>query len=108
MMFVGRTVWEVHQGREGDFIGFCRRGSEIHRRLGATNVALIAHNTGPGHLMTYVLQFENGAGYGTFVDALPSDSECSPWDKSSLPTRLPESSVRTLAPTCFRRCLVGH
>jgi len=25
--------------------------------------------------MTYVLTFENGAGYGTFVDALPSDSE---------------------------------
>jgi len=25
--------------------------------------------------MTYVLQFENGAGYGTFADALPSDSE---------------------------------
>jgi hypothetical protein len=75
MTFVGRTVWEVHQGREGDFIGFCRRGSEIHKRLGAANVALIAHNTGPGHLMTYVLTFENGGGYGTFVDALPSDSE---------------------------------
>ena len=69
MMFVGRTVWEVHQGREGDFIGFCRRGSEIHKRLGATNVVLLAH------LMTYVLQFENGVGYGTFVDALFSDSE---------------------------------
>ncbi|SVB57273.1 uncharacterized protein METZ01_LOCUS210127 [marine metagenome] len=25
--------------------------------------------------MTYVLQFENGVGYGTFVDALFSDSE---------------------------------
>ena len=75
MMFVGRTVWEVHQGREGDFIGICRRGSEIHKRLGATNVVLLAHNSGPGHLMTYVLQFENGVGYGTFVDALFSDSE---------------------------------
>ncbi|HJL89797.1 MAG TPA: hypothetical protein QF905_05630 [Acidimicrobiales bacterium] len=75
MMFVGRTVWEVNQGREGDFIGVCRRSTEIHKRLGAVNVALIAHSTGPGHLMTYVLTFENGAGYGAFVDALASDSE---------------------------------
>ena len=74
-MFVGRTVWEVHQGREGDCIGCGRRGAEIHKRRGATNGGLIAHNSGPGHLMTYVLQFENGVGYGTFVDALFSDSE---------------------------------
>jgi|TARA_Y100000310_G_scaffold145493_1_gene144818 hypothetical protein len=75
MMYVSRHVWEVHQGREGDFIGICGRASEIHKRLGATNSALVDHNTGPGHLMTYVLHFENAAGYGTFVDALTSDTE---------------------------------
>ena len=75
MTFVGRTVWEVHQGREGDFIGFCRRGAEIHKRLGAANVALIAHNGVTLQKKPSLLTFAEGARYGTFVDALPSDSE---------------------------------
>ncbi len=82
-MFVGRTVWEVNQGREGDFIGVCRRSSEIHKRLGAVNVALIAHSTGPGHLMTYVLHFETVPGTARLWMHWHPTRSGSPWGVSS-------------------------
>ena len=63
-------------GRQGDFMNVNRRAAEIHKRLGASEIKLLASMAGaPPSQWTYVMIFEDEATFGAAMAAMDTDEE---------------------------------
>lgn len=67
--------WRPIPERLDAFIGQVAKAKAIHERLGATvNVAQTAVG-GEEMTIVYMMTFDSGAAYGSFIDALAEDSD---------------------------------
>ena len=70
------TQWQVKRGRQGDFLNVNRRAAEIHKRLGASEIKLLAALAGaPQSQWTYVMIFDDEATFANAMVAMDTDEE---------------------------------
>jgi len=70
------TTWQVKMGRQGDFISVNLRAAEIHKRLGASEIKLLAALAGaPQTQWTYVMIFPDEAAFASAMVAMDTDAE---------------------------------
>lgn len=70
------TQWQVKMGRQGDFLNVNRRAAEIHKRLGASEIKVLAALAGaPQSQWTYVMIFDDEATFANAMVAMDTDEE---------------------------------
>ena len=70
------TQWQVKMGRQGDFLAINKRAAAIHKRLGASEIKLLAALAGaPQTQWTYVMIFPDEMTFGSAMSAMDSDEE---------------------------------
>ena len=68
------TQWQVKMGRQGDFLAINKRAAAIHKRLGASEIKLLAALAGaPQTQWTYVMIFPDEMTFGSAMSAMDTD-----------------------------------
>ena len=63
-------------GRQGDFLNVNRKAAEIHKRLGASEIKVLAALAGaPQSQWTYVMIFADEAAFANAMVAMDTDEE---------------------------------
>lgn len=76
MKITHATTWQVKMGRQGDFLNVNRRAAEIHKRLGASEIKVLAAVAGgPQTQWTYVMIFDDEAAFASALASMDSDPE---------------------------------
>lgn len=69
------STWSPNPGRGMDFLGQVSKAKAMHERMGATVNVAQTLSGGTAMSVIYMMTFESGSTYGTFLDAIGTDAE---------------------------------